>query len=136
MITLTWIEPKTNWKWMDYFNLEDFIRITTDLIILTEMHVAVQPNYLEMVGSQESYERLQNMLSYTVESIPDIDDYNAWIEFANADIDHINKSRNFFGQNELNEIENAILNEYTSLKEVYDHLPQLELQLGQEGFGC
>ena len=137
MITLTWIEPKTNWQNDDYFNLEDFLRITTDLVILTQIHIAVQPNYLEIFDIEESYSRLLQMLNYTVESIPDDNDYNAWVDIADTDsIIYIQGGRHFFYKQELNEIESANLKEYEVAKEAYDHLPQLELQLGQEGFGC
>lgn len=130
-----WQEPKTDWKFGDYFNVTDYNRIKGNLDELKGMSLSLWPDL--------SYEEYQDMgLDKTYQDISFYaDEINRFEE--NLEIicgktyslqigekQTFEPNNPFIGAEELNRIETAILRLYDNLKNQYEGRRMLTFMLG------
>lgn len=128
-----WIEPKTNWTENDYFNIEDYDRITgnvtylkefldslfyglTDIQLMDEKMIS-DPIYAREINAIESNIELLNLETYRL-NIGETKEYypnQRTIDF-----------------NELNRIERAILNIYIKMINQKSLLTRLSFRIGNQ----
>lgn len=130
---MAWTEPKTNWTKDDFFNIEDYRRITnnimylkdfldslfyglSDLQLMSEKNIS-EPIYAREINDIENNIELLNMETYKLE-IGDTKEY-----FPNQ------RTMDF---NELNRIEKAMFDIYTKMKKHKELLTRLSFRLGNQ----
>ena len=130
---MAWTEPKTNWTKDDFFNIEDYRRITnnimylkdfldslfyglSDLQLMSEKNIS-EPIYAREINDIENNIELLNIETYKLE-IGDTKEY-----FPNQ------RTMDF---NELNRIEKAMFDIYTKMKKHKELLTRLSFRLGNQ----
>lgn len=130
---MAWTEPKTNWTKDDFFNIEDYMRITnnimylkdfldslfyglSDLQLMSEKNIS-EPIYAREINDIENNIELLNIETYKLE-IGDTKEY-----FPNQ------RTMDF---NELNRIEKAMFDIYTKMKKHKELLTRLSFRLGNQ----
>lgn len=130
---MAWTEPKTNWTKDDFFNIEDYRRITnnimylkdfldslfyglSDLQLMSEKNIS-EPIYAREINDIENNIELLNIETYKLE-IGDTKEY-----FPNQ------RTMDF---NELNRIEKAMFDIYTKMKKNKELLTRLSFRLGNQ----
>ena len=130
---MAWTEPKTNWTKDDFFNIEDYRRITnnimylkdfldslfyglSDLQLMSEKNIS-EPIYAREINDIENNIELLNIETYKLE-IGDTKEY-----FPNK------RTMDF---NELNRIEKAMFDIYTKMKKHKELLTRLSFRLGNQ----
>lgn len=128
-----WIKPKTNWTENDYFNIEDYDRITgnvtylkefldslfyglTDIQLMDEKMIS-DPIYAREINAIESNIELLNLETYRL-NIGETKEYypnQRTIDF-----------------NELNRIESAIMNIYIKMINQKSLLTRLSFRIGNQ----
>lgn len=130
---MAWTEPKTNWTKDDFFNIEDYRRITNNIMYLkdfldslfyglsdmqsmSEKNIS-EPIYAREINDIENNIELLNIETYKLE-IGDTKEY-----FPNQ------RTMDF---NELNRIEKAMFDIYTKMKKHKELLTRLSFRLGNQ----
>lgn len=130
---MAWTEPKTNWTKDDFFNIEDYRRITnnimylkdfldslfyglSDLQLMSEKNIS-EPIYAREINDIENNVELLNIETYKLE-IGETKEY-----FPNQ------RTMDF---NELNRIEKAMFDIYTKMKKHKELLTRLSFRLGNQ----
>lgn len=130
---MAWTEPKTNWTKDDFFNIEDYRRITnnimylkdfldslfyglSDLQLMSEKNIS-EPIYAREINDIENNIELLNIETYKLE-IGETKEY-----FPNQ------RTMDF---NELNRIEKAMFDIYTKMKKHKELLTRLSFRLGNQ----
>ena len=130
---MAWTEPKTNWTKDDFFNIEDYRRITNNIMYLkdfldslfyglsdmqsmSEKNIS-EPIYAREINDIENNIELLNIETYKLE-IGDKKEY-----FPNQ------RTMDF---NELNRIEKAMFDIYTKMKKHKELLTRLSFRLGNQ----
>ena len=130
---MVWTEPKTNWTKDDFFNIEDYRRITNNIMYLkdfldslfyglsdmqsmSEKNIS-EPIYAREINDIENNIELLNIETYKLE-IGDTKEY-----FPNQ------RTMDF---NELNRIEKAMFDIYTKMKKHKELLTRLSFRLGNQ----
>lgn len=130
---MAWTEPKTNWTKDDFFNIEDYRRITnnimylkdfldslfyglSDMQLMSEKNIS-EPIYAREINDIENNIELLNIETYKLE-IGDTKEY-----FPNQ------RTMDF---NELNRIEKAMFDIYTKMKKHKELLTRLSFRLGNQ----
>ena len=132
---MAWIEPKTNWKSSDYFNIEDYNRIIGNIEYLkalagdlfrtiSDISLGDEKTYLSMI-----YAREMNTIEDALETL-NLETYG--LKIGEKQTFKANGSTPLWS--EFNRIESAILLLYETLMVHEDTLPRLEFTLsGQKG---
>ena len=127
---MAWTEPKTNWTKDDFFNIEDYRRITnnimylkdfldslfyglSDMQLMSEKNIS-EPIYAREINDIENNIELLNIETYKLE-IGDTKEY-----FPNQ------RTMDF---NELNRIEKAMFDIYTKMKKHKELITRLSFRL-------
>ena len=130
---MAWTEPKTNWTKDDFFNIEDYRRITNNIMYLkdfldslfyglsdiqsmSEKNIS-EPIYAREINDIENNIELLNIETYKLE-IGETKEY-----FPNQ------RTMDF---NELNRIEKAMFDIYTKMKKHKELLTRLSFRLGNQ----
>lgn len=130
---MAWTEPKTNWTKDDFFNIEDYRRITnnimylkdfldslfyglSDMQLMSEKNIS-EPIYAREINDIENNIELLNIETYKLE-IGETKEY-----FPNQ------RTMDF---NELNRIEKTMFDIYTKMKKHKELLTRLSFRLGNQ----
>ena len=128
---MAWIEPKTNWKSTDYFNIEDYNRIVGNLTYLKDLSLELFKDFTteDMVGSKDYssmiYAREINAIENNLESV-NINTYN--FDIGNTKEFYPNKTTPLWS--EFNRIESAMLLLHNTMLAHKNALPRLAFTLG------
>lgn len=128
---MAWIEPKTNWKSTDYFNIEDYNRIVGNLTYLKSFSEKLFRSYNLLETEQEKtyssmiYAREINAIENNLESV-NINTYN----FDIGDAKEFYPNKNTPLWSEFNRIESAMLLLHNTMLAHKNALPRLAFTLG------
>ena len=128
---MAWIEPKTNWKSTDYFNIEDYNRIVGNLTYLKSFSEKLFKSYDLLEMEQEKtyssmiYAREINAIENNLESV-NINTYN--FDIGDTKEFHPNKATPLWS--EFNRIESAMLLLHNTMLAHKNALPRLAFTLG------
>lgn len=130
---MAWTEPKTNWTKDDFFNIEDYRRITNNIMYLKDFLDSLFYGLSDMQSMSEKnisepiYAREINDIENNIELL-NIETYKL----------EIGETKEYFPNqrtidfNELNRIENAMFDIYTKMKKHKELLTRLSFRLGNQ----
>lgn len=130
---MAWIEPKTNWKSTDYFNIEDYNRIVGNLTYLKSFSEKLFRSYNLLETEQEKtyssmiYAREINAIENNLESV-NINTYN--FDIGDTKEFYPNKTTPLWS--EFNRIESAMLLLHNTMLAHKNALPRLAFTLGSQ----
>ena len=130
---MAWTEPKTNWTKDDFFNIEDYRRITSNIMYLKDFLDSLFYGLSDMQSMSEKnisepiYAREINDIENNIELL-NIETYRL----------EIGETKEYFPNqrtmdfNELNRIEKAMFDIYTKMKKHKELLTRLSFRLGNQ----
>lgn len=130
---MAWTEPKTNWTKDDFFNIEDYRRITNNIMYLKDFLDSLFYGLSDMQSMSEKnisepiYAREINDIENNIELL-NIETYKL----------EIGETKEYFPNqrtmdfNELNRIEKAMFDIYTKMKKHKELLTRLSFRLGNQ----
>ena len=130
---MAWTEPKTNWTKDDFFNIEDYSRITNNIMYLKDFLDSLVYGLSDMQSMSEKnisepiYAREINDIENNIELL-NIETYKL----------EIGETKEYFPNqrtmdfNELNRIEKAMFDIYTKMKKHKELLTRLSFRLGNQ----
>ena len=130
---MAWTEPKTNWTKDDFFNIEDYSRITNNVMYLKDFLDSLFYGLSDMQSMSEKnisepiYAREINDIENNIELL-NIETYKL----------EIGETKEYFPNqrtmdfNELNRIEKAMFDIYTKMKKHKELLTRLSFRLGNQ----
>lgn len=130
---MAWTEPKTNWTKDDFFNIEDYRRITNNIMYLKDFLDSLFYGLSDMQSMSEKnisepiYAREINDIENNIELL-NIETYRL----------EIGETKEYFPNqrtmdfNELNRIEKAMFDIYTKMKKHKELLTRLSFRLGNQ----
>ena len=130
---MAWTEPKTNWTKDDFFNIEDYSRITNNIMYLKDFLDSLFYGLSDMQSMSEKnisepiYAREINDIENNIELL-NIETYKL----------EIGETKEYFPNqrtmdfNELNRIEKAMFDIYTKMKKHKELLTRLSFRLGNQ----
>lgn len=127
-----WVEPKTEWKAADYFNIEDYNRIKNNLNYLKEMALELYTEFpFSNMGEDKTYSDFYypdeiNLFESNLESI-NTHTFHRSI----GDTKTFYENQPFIDYGELNRIESGILKIYKGLNGQANGRRRLAFQLGR-----
>ena len=130
---MAWTEPKTNWTKDDFFNIEDYRRITNNIMYLKDFLDSLFYGLSDMQSMSEKnisepiYAREINDIENNIELL-NIETYK--LEIGNTKEYFPNQRTMDF--NELNRIEKAMFDIYTKMKKHKELLTRLSFRLGNQ----
>lgn len=132
-----WINPKTDWKETDRFNITDYNRIKNNISYLHEWAVRMYPYFLivEMGEDKEGYTSyfFADEFNLLEENLEAVNNHIFTGEYGEPQTFYDNGR--FIDWNECNRIETAILQMYKILERQQAGLPRLAFRLGNRKGG-
>lgn len=130
---MAWTEPKTNWTEDDFFNVEDYRRITNNIMYLKDFLDSLFYGLSDMQSMSEKnisepiYAREINYIENNIELL-NIETYRLEI----GDTKEYFPNQRTMDFNELNRIEKAMFDIYTKMKKHKELLTRLSFRLGNQ----
>lgn len=116
---MAWITPKTNWVSTDWLNVEDYNRIRSNILFISDLcQQLFAPTFTTDLGNEKTYADMVHADEWNAFEVrlQEINSYSIRKDYGNMKVFYDNGRGIDFS--ELNRIESASLDLYQSLKEI------------------